>query len=168
MANTIQAIVTSTGREYLAKSFGGVSGGFSWSYGQYFKLGVLGYIDNGTFLEPVTPDPSLTDIQSSSTSGVFWYRKTFDPSDILFVAPSTIQFRCYLDLAEANGDPIEEPNTGSGIDGPKNSGYLGGEPPKFFEVGLFDLQDKMIGYGTFPMETKLDNKTLNHLVNVNF
>lgn len=167
MANIIQAIVTNTGREFLAKSFGGVSGGFSWSYGQYFKIGVLGYFDNGSFLEPVTPDPALTDIQAS-VSGVFYYSKTFQPADILFVAPSTIQFRCYLDLAEANGNPLDEPDTVFPADGPHSSGSLGGNPPMFFELGIFDLQNKLIAYGTFPGETKLDNKTLNHLVNINF
>lgn len=167
MANIIQAILTDDGREALAKSFGGVSGGFDWSYGVYFKIGTAGYVDTGMDLEPVTPDPALSDIQSG-VSGVFWYRKTFDPSDILFISPATIQFRCFLDLEESNGDISEEPDTPANQDGPKNSGSLASQAPKFFEIGVFDAQNKMVGYGTFPAETKLDTKTLNHLVNFNF
>ena len=167
MANVIQAIITNVGREALAKSFGGVSGGFDWSYGVYFKIGTAAYIDNGSDLEPVSPDPALTDIQST-TSGVFWYRKTFDGSDILFISPATIQFRCFLDLLEANGDDSLEPDTGATADGPKNSPSLSGGTPKLFELGVFDNLDRMVGYATFPGETKLDTKTLNHLVNFNF
>ena len=169
MANIIQAIVTTDGRVALAKSFGGpigVSGGYQWSYGKYFKIGTGGYHDTGTILEPVTPDPALHDIQAA-TSGIFWYKKTFQTSDFLFVAPATMQFRCFLDLTEANGDG-SEPNTGDSLDGPKQSSTLGGQPPTFFELGIFDNQDVMVAYGTFPSETKLDNKTLNHLVNINF
>lgn len=167
MANIIQALITNDGREALAKSFGGVSGGFQWSYGEYFKIGTAGYIDVGPNLEPQTPDPSLSDIQST-VSGTFYYRKTFEASDILFISPATIQFRAFLDLEEANGDDGIEPDTGANIDGPKNSPDLGGDTPTFFEIGIFDAQDQMIAYGTFPAETKLDSKTLNHLVNLNF
>jgi len=167
MANIIQAIITDDGREALAKSFGGVSGGFDWSYGNYFKIGTGAFFDTGIDLEPVTPDPSLSDIQSV-VSGIFWYRKTFEPSDILFISPATIQFRCFLDLEEANGDISEEADTLPNQDGPKNSASLGSAAPKFFEIGVFDKQDKMVGYGTFPAETKLNTKTLNHLVNFNF
>lgn len=167
MANVIQAIVTNKGREMLAKSFGGVSGGYDWSYGSYFRIGTGGYIDNGLILEPVTPDPSLTELQAT-TSGIFEYKKTIQPADILFVGPSTIQFRCFLDLLEANGNPLDEADTLAPEDGPKQSGSLGGNPPTFFELGIFDFNSNMIAYGTFPSETKLDNKTLNHLVNINF
>jgi hypothetical protein len=64
MANIIQATLTNKGREVLAKSFGGVSGGFDWSYGEYFHIGTGAYTDSGDGLEPVTPDPALTEIQA--------------------------------------------------------------------------------------------------------
>lgn len=167
MANTVQAILTNKGHEVLAKSFGGPSGSFSWSYGQFFKIGVDGYTIVGGEKQPVTPDPTLLDVQAA-TSGHFWYRKTFQSADILFIATSTIQFRAFLDLANANGNSGIEPDTGTTVDGPKNSSTLSGAAPEFFEIGIFDPQNNMVAYGTFPQEVKLNTKTLNHLVSINF
>lgn len=167
MANTIQALMTNGGREALAKSFGGPSGSFNYSYGKYFKIGTAAWQMGVYGKEPQNPNASYTDTQSG-VSGVFWYRKTFQSADILFISPFTIQFRCFLDLNDANGNAMLEPDTSSTSDGPKESASLGGNPPEFFELGLFDNNDVMVAYGTFPGETKLNTKTLNHLVNINF
>jgi len=167
MANTDQAIITDDGHNALAQSFGGPSGGFSWSYGQYFKLGVGGFIIVSGCMQPANPDPTLHDIQAS-TSGMFWYRKTFTPSDFLFIAPGGIQVRCFMDTNEGNGISGLEPDTPDDQDGPKNSITLGGNAPTYLEVGIFDLQDVMVAYGTFPGEGKLSTKTLNHLVLLTF
>lgn len=167
MAVSAQALMTNGGRQALAKSFGGPSGGFLYSYGQYFKMGTAGWQSGPSGPVPQNPQPSYTDIQSI-VSGVFWYRQTFQPADILFVSPFTIQFRCMLDASSANGNPMIEPDTPSNQDGPKLSSSLSGDAPVFFEIGLFDENDVMVGYGTFPGETKLNTKILNHLVNVNF
>lgn len=167
MANIIQAVLTNSGRQAIAKSFGGPSGGFSWSYGQYFKIGTAMHTEVSGQDQPLPPDAAYTDIQSIA-SGVFWYRKTYQAADILFVNPATMQFRCFLDLLEANGDTGVEPDTGAGVDGPKNSGTLGAQAPVFFELGIFDPQNVLVAYGTFPGETKLNTKTLNHLVSINF
>lgn len=163
MPNIVESVITNIGHQVLAQSFGGPSGSFSWSYGQYFKIGVDGYISVAGQNYPITPDPTLTDI-ISSTSGNFWYRSTFSGTNLLFISPSTIQFQCYLDLTEANGNPVNEPDTVSGADGPKNSSTLSGASPEFFEIGLFDANNNMVAYGTFPQETKTSAKTLNHLV----
>lgn len=163
MPNIVQAEITNAGHTALAKSFGGPSGGFSYSYGNYFKIGVDGYIIVSGQKYPMTPDPTLTDI-ISSTSGDFWYRSTFSGSNLLFISPSTIQFQCFLNLTMANGNPVDEPDTASNVDGPKNSSTLSGAAPEFFEVGLFDENNNMVAYGTFPQETKTNAKTLNHLV----
>jgi hypothetical protein len=167
MSNTIQAVLTNTGRAAIAKSFGGPSGSFSWSYGQYFKIGTAAHTEVSGQDQPLPPNAALTDIQSV-TSGVFYYQKTYQPADILFINPATVQFRCFLDLANANGDTGIEPDTSPGIDGPKGSASLSGNAPVFFELGIFDLQNVMVAYGTFPGETKLATKTLNHLVSINF
>jgi hypothetical protein len=167
MPNTIQAIITNIGHAVLAQSFGGPTGSFSWSYGKYFKIGVSGFVIVSGQEYPNTPDPTLTDIVSS-TSGTFWYRETFQSSNLLFIAPSTIQFQCFLGLTQANGNATNEPDTASGVDGPKNSATLLGGAPEFFEIGIFDPGNNMVAYGTFPGEVKLSNKTLNHLVSINF
>ena len=60
MANIIQATITNAGHEALAKSFGGPSGGFDWSFGDYFKIGTGGFVViGGGCKEPATPDPAL-------------------------------------------------------------------------------------------------------------
>jgi len=165
VANVISALLTNTGRAALAKSFGGPSGTFQWSYGKYFKIGTAMWTMNVSGQEePIPPSATFTDIQSV-TSGVFWYRQTFISANILFIAAATIQFQCFLDLAFANGDA---PDTGTNVDGPKNTASLSSQPPIYFELGIFDPQDVMVAYGTFPGETKLNTKTLNHLVNINF
>ncbi len=165
MALVISALLTTAGRAALAKSFGGPTGGFSWSYGQFFKIGVAAHTEVSGVDEPLPPSAAYTDIQSVA-SGVFWYRKTFQAADILFVSAATIQFKCFLDLTEANGNPLNEPDTGASVDGPKNS--VTGVTPVLYELGIFDPQNQMVAYGTFPGETKLSTKTLNHLVNINF
>lgn len=167
MALVISALLTNDGREALAKSFGGPSGGYSWSYGKYFKIGTAGHTEVSGQDHPLPPSAAYSDLQSV-VSGVFHYRKTFQASDILFINPATIQFKCFLDLTEANGDSGIEPDTGPFVDGPKESDSVSASAPVFFELGIFDAQDKMIAYGTFPGEAKLNTKTLNHLVNVNF
>lgn len=167
MANVIQALLTNAGREALAKSFGGPSGSYNWSNGNFFKIGTAMKTEVSGQDQPLPPNAAFTDIQSV-TSGVFWYRKSFIPADILFIASATIQFRCFLDLAEANGDAGIEPDTGATVNGPKNSPSLSGNAPVFFELGIFDPQSVCVAYGTFPGETKLNSKTLNHLVNINF
>jgi hypothetical protein len=167
MANVISALLTNGGRAALAKSLGGPTGTFSWSYGKVFKIGTANHTEVSGQDQPIAPSASLTGIQSA-TSGVFWYRKTYQLADILFVSLYTIQFRCFLDLAQANGVVGLEPDTGASVDGPKNSSSLSGSSPVFYEVGIFDAQDVMVAYGTFPGETKLSTKTLNHLVNINF
>lgn len=162
MANSVQALITNRGREVLAQSFGGPSGNFTWSFGKFFKIG----IDGNQSGQPITPDPTLVDLLS--TSGSYYYQKTYQSSDILFITPTTIQFRCFLDLPEGNGNPLNEPDTPPQTDGPKNSNSLNGQAPEFFEIGIFDSGSNMVGYGTFPGETKTSSKSLNHLVSIQF
>ena len=167
MANVIQSLMTIGGRAALAQSFGGPSGGFLYSYGSYFKIGTAGWQSTPQGNQPQNPNAAYTDVQSV-VSGVFYYRQTFQGTDILFVSPFTIQFRCLLDVNSANGNPMLEPDTAANMDGPKNSSSLSGNAPIFYEVGIFDENNVMVAYGTFPGETKLNTKTLNHLVNFNF
>ncbi len=164
MALVVSALLTNAGREALAKSFGGATGGFNWSAGKYFKIGVSARMEVSGQDQPLPPNAAYTDIQSVGAEG-FYYRKTFIASDILFVAPATIQFRCFLDLEDGNGT---EADTAVDADGPKATSTLAGSAPVYYELGIFDDQDVMIAYGTFPGETKLNTKTLNHLVNINF
>lgn len=177
MANVVSATMTTAGRTALAQSFGGplggpyapsvVSGSALYSYGQHFKIGTSGFQVVSSQQWPVTPDPALTDLQSVS-GGTFYYRSTFTSSDLLFISSFTMQFKCFLDLAFANGNSGIEPDVSGTTDGPRNSAWLSGGAPLFFEIGLFDNNHVMIAYGTFPGETKLNSKTLNHLVSVNF
>ena len=151
----IQGVFTDTGRAAIAQSMLGplVRPPYNETYFTYFKIGTGGYLlGPGGSKQPKTPDPSLTDIESDSVSGLFEYEKTLTASDLSLEVDGTITYaklRCFLDYTEANDD-------GSG-----NS-------PEFFEIGIFDPNNVMLIYATFPGETKNASKTLNHIIKANF
>lgn len=144
----ITGVITDKGREVFAKSFGNV-GGFPITYGDHFKIGEGGFIFNGTGNVPKTPNPALTDIEATGAPGDFYFQKDFSPADIAFIAPSMIRFRCKVLPTEANDDG-------------------NGENPKFFEIGIFDQNNNMMGYCTFDEQTKNAAKTLTTFVQLYF
>lgn len=148
MAAVVNGVMTNIGRETLAKAFGFI-GGFATSYAYYFKIGEGGFISTPGGNVPVAPDPSREDLAAEDDPALFAYRKDLTVSDISFISPSIIQLRCQLLPTEAN-------DNGSG------------ENPKFFEIGIFDLNDKMIGYATFDEQTKNVTKTLILYVQIQF
>jgi hypothetical protein len=111
-------------------------------YIKYFKIGERGYVETVNGRIPKVPDPTLTDIEANGTPGTdFFFQKEFSAADIIFISPSTIQFRCRLVAGEANDDGT-------------------GEFPKFYEIGVFDTNDIMVGYATFDEQTKNPTKIL--------
>lgn len=144
----ITGVITDKGREIFAKSFGNV-GGFPISYAKYFKIGEGGYIFNGVGNVPKTPNPALTDVEATGAPGDYFFQKDFSAADIVFIAPSTIRFRCKVLPTEANDDGL-------------------GNSPKFFEIGIFDQNDNMMGYCTFDEQTKNASKTITTFVQFYF
>lgn len=105
----------------------------------------------------VTVDPSTPMV--GSASGVvmakvpipyFIFQKAFGSGDVLWLGAGTFtcQLNTLIDFLEGNG-----PN------------QLG-NPPEFFEVGIFDDDGKMVDYGTFPGEVKTSSKILNNVLQV--
>lgn len=144
----LTGIVTSAGRAALAKSFG-KAGGFLGCHAKYFKIGMGGWQVSGGGKIPKTPDPSLTDIEATGAAGDFFFQKDFVPTDFIFIAPSTIQIRCRVEPLESNDDGA-------------------GNAPRFFEIGVFDENDVMVVYTTFPEQTKQANKILTNFVQFYF
>lgn len=148
MATFITGVITDAGRAALAKSFGQV-GGFPNSFGSYFKYGEGGYIQEVGGRVPKDPDPSLTNIEATGAPGDFFFQKSFIASDLVFIAPSSIQLRCLLETTEANDNGLAE-------------------SPRFFEIGVFDDNDNMIAYATFDEQTKNASKQLKTFVQIYF
>jgi len=149
MAAIIQAVVTDIGRETLAKSLIGPLGSFPESELSYFQVGEGGFVVTTGGKIPKAPDPARTDLEATGAAGDLIFQKSFAPSDVTFVISAKIRTESLVGLAEANDDGL-------------------GDPPEFFEIGLFDTNDNMIVYGTFPAETKTPDKTLNHIITIIF
>lgn len=158
MTSVLQGVMTDKGREVLAKSFGMV-GGYTTVAALSFGFGEGGYTISGGGRVPKTPDPALLDLEARTNPPPddFIYGHNITPADITFIPPSTIEFRCKLVPSEANDD-----------------GY--GNPPKFFELGIFDgvvdgshkPQGNMIAYTTFDEQTKSATKSLITYVQITF
>lgn len=153
----VEGVVTDVAREKWAKTFGNVapeSPGAT-DVVSYFKIAEGGWIDPGGGREPRTPDPTFNDVDVIENPGrypadsVFIFQKSFIAADLTFEATTTLRVRCFLDFAEANDDGF-------------------GNDPEFYEIGVFDGDDVLIAYFTFPLETKNVAKTLENVVRLVF
>lgn len=151
----IQGVVTDAGRIALAQSILGplVRPPYEQTFGKYFKIGEGGFVSGpGGSKSPKTPVGNETDVESESDSNLFTFQKDFTASDLTYELCDGVPyavFRVFINFGEANDDGF-------------------GNPPEFFEIGIFDEQDVMLAYTTFPGETKNGSKTLNHFVYINF
>lgn len=119
----------------------------------YFKLGEGGWEDVGGVRTPKTPNPALADLDCVENPGSYpadsryvWDSRTagtpkFRLVDLVFEAPRTAKAICLCDFTDANDDGL-------------------GNPPEFWEIGIFDEDGTMIVYGTFPKETKTSDRQL--------
>lgn len=140
-----------------------------------FKIGEGGWVDPGSGAVPRTPDdtlrresaPLIQDLdaivdptrplidQRYPADSLFTFEKDLDDTDFSFEAPSTLRITCLLDFGEANDDGF-------------------GNDPEFWEIGIFcDHPEEageqlMIGYATFPKETKNVSKQIENLVRITF
>ena len=167
MPQVISAIVTTAGRAALAKSFVGPNGGFTQSSPSYFKIGTAGHTIVNGIKTPNTPHATLTDI-TSVHAGAYYYRKDLLPTNAYLVLTHTVQVVCVLSVTDANGDEATEPNTAATLPGPKNTAALGGTLPSFYELGIYDQNDVLIAYATFPGELKSAGRGLSLVVNLYF
>jgi hypothetical protein len=149
MATLIQAVVTDKGREVIAKKMLGSMIGYGQPILSYFQIGEGGFAETISGRVPKDPDPSRTALEATGDPGNYIFQKSFSPLDVGFSGPYSINLTAFVGLGEANDDGL-------------------GEPPRFFEMGLFDDENNMIVYMTFPEETKTADKTLNHVITITF
>ncbi len=107
----------------------------------YFKVGEGGWIDPGSGAVPRDPDSALTDLDviinpgSYPAEGDATFQKSFIGGDITKDSDTTLSCKCLLDTTEFNDD-----------------GY--GNFPELWEIGVFNTDNVMIGYGTYPIFIK--------------
>lgn len=149
MATFITGVVTNKGREVFAKAFGNIAP-YPQTRAYKFRIGMGGWELNALLAKiPKTPNPSLVNVEATNVPGDIYIEKLLVPGDFLFIAPSIMQVRCRLEPLEANDDGL-------------------GEPPAFFEIGIFDDNNNMLVYSTFFEQTKTPTKILTSFVQVYF
>jgi hypothetical protein len=137
---TIIGVITDGVREGWSKYHATAATGFSDKiFGGTFKIGEGGWVDVPPKV-PKSPDPSLTDLDCVINPGSYPVdsRYVFGPKafhSITWVSPSVIRLECLLDFTEANDDGF-------------------GNPPEFWELGVYDSAGNMVAYFTFPVEIK--------------
>ena len=150
MAQAVEAIVTDKFREKLAKIY---AGDLSFSLPAEFKIGEGGWTDPGSGKEPVPPDPTLLALTAGTGSYVspsdFIFTKALTGADLTFTAPARLEIVCSVTSGEANDDG-------------------NGNPPEFFELGIFDGAGDMLVYSTFPIEIKTVSRSLEHTIFIDF
>lgn len=138
---TIVGVITDAGREKWSKYMAGV-GGIHDIAGGGFKIGEGGWVDVPPKV-PKSPDPTLTDLDCIENAGsypvdsryVFPVAGTKAFKSVLWVSPSIIRLECELDFGDANDDGF-------------------GNPPEFWELGIYDSNGVMVAYFTFPVDIK--------------
>jgi hypothetical protein len=153
----------------------------------YFKVGEGGWIDPGSGKVPRTPDsalrrfapdPLIQDIDaivdatrgsprydgnpSNPTYSRGSFQKTLAPSDLTWETLSILRVSCLLDFGDFNEDYPAS-----------------GRNPEIWEIGIFAQHPEivtpapagqllMVGYGTFPMQTKNAGIQIENIVRLIF
>lgn len=115
---------------------------------------VLGVTDNLTltlsapFAGVTSPGPEAA---SRADEPFLVFKKTFTGADVLFEGVGTARtiINTLVDFTEANADQLAN-------------------PPEFFEIAVFDNNNVMLCYGTFPEEIKTPAKTLSNVLKYQF
>lgn len=83
-----------------------------------------------------------------ATGAEFYFCKLIAPA-FVSVSGSDLIVQCRVEAPEANDDGL-------------------GQPPHFYELGIFDLDDDMIAYMTFEEEVKTPTVAIQHNVTITF
>lgn len=153
MANLVQVVMQDAFRTRLMNIYQVYAGGSSiWSGLSYFRIGEGGWTNTPQGRQPVDPDKTLTNITAPSfpaPDSNYFFQKSFIAADLVAIPPQQLRVRCFVDVGEANLDNA-------------------GNPPSFFEIGIFDANNTMVAYSTFPMEVKTADKSLEHFLFLDF
>lgn len=151
MSGIIEGIFTDEGKVQIRNSIAGSLIGAPHTRIVKFKIGEGGFVTTAGGRLPNDPlsREGENDIEANITNGLYFFEKAFTPTDISINPDGSIRFDVVVEYAEAN-------DNGTGDD------------PTFFEIGLFDQDDNMIVYATFPEETKNLSKRLIHHTDLYF
>ena len=146
MANSISAVITTKGREYIARSLLDVNDAeyypLVWSK---FQIGTGGYEEDPVtgVRSPKAPNPTKTVLEDISP-----FEKGLIDANISFILPSSVQIECLVGTTEGNTPPNRV----------------------FWEIGIFANDqvggggnDHLIVYGTFPAQPKTNATALLHV-----
>lgn len=166
----IPALVTPQARDEWPKMFGGI---VDFKKIAKFRIGEGGWIYNPlpAAREPRIPDQTLTNldiIQDPSRlpinkrydvgENLGYFEKNLIITDFSF-EPRTLKVSCFLLNTEYNAK-----NAGTliyDVGGPYTS-------PELWEIGLFDENNLMVAYGTFPKQIKTGANFLENVVRITF
>lgn len=148
MAQVVSAVVTNAWRTKLAQIY---QGGATFSLPATFKIGEGGWTNPGGGKEPIPPSVVLTALTATGypSGSQYIFTKALTGGDLTFTSPTRLEINCLVSSSEANDDG-------------------GGNPPEFFELGIFDGAGTMLAYSTFPIEIKTSSKALQHVIFVDF
>lgn len=160
----------------LASEGAVLSGQCNFSFGSATVTGVgtafLAEVSPGDFIKPAGTDiwgevlavPGNTTITLTAVFGGitallaegrvaeepwFTFRKAILAAEVVWIAPNVARITASVLAGEANDDGL-------------------GNPPDFFELGLFDANDVMVVYMTMPLETKVPGVVLGHIIDITF
>jgi hypothetical protein len=149
VASVLQGVVTTVGRNKLAKAFGQIGTGI-FCIAHHFKYGEGGYVVGSSPKVPKTP----TESSVFESDDIIYYASDIKPlvaADFTFIeALSTIEIRCRL------------------TPGDENMSSITNSTPKFMELGLFDADGDLIVYTTFDEQTKTSSKSLTTYLQIVF
>lgn len=162
---SLPAILTTVGAEKYAKYPAGLIPHVLFTH---FRLGEGGWIATSAGRAPRTPIRDLTSLDIIEDVGrpagsrfydvgenLGYFEKVFVPGDFSYVFPGILKISSVILTTEYNFK-----NVGTliyDVGGPYTS-------PEIWEIGLFDADDDMIIYGTFPRELKDATKQIENLV----
>lgn len=116
----------------------------------YFKIGEGGWMMQGINKVPRTPDETLTDLDCIVNPGLypvpsrFTFQKNISTLSIEVLGGGEVNITCSVNTGEANDD-----------------GY--GNPPEFWEIGIFTADNVLLAYRTFNKQTKYPDRSLRHV-----
>lgn len=157
MADKVRGLITNDGRRLMAEQMGRKSDTIGIDT---FRVGEGGFTTVSGNKEPKDPDPTRSTLESQNDSNLFTFQDSIPSGDIIVTEDSNV-------ISEAStGAPVLQvtvlvEDTEANDDG-------SGNHPEFFEVGLFDDNDIMVFYGTYPGETKTSSTTLEKIANMKF
>ena len=167
----VNAVVTDKAREEWPKQFGGL---VPFQAISYFRVSEGGWENPGAGRQRRIPDKSFLNMdlvldparpiisrRYFGFESFGYFQKALTPGDFVYEGPTTLKVRCLLDFNDYNT------KNAVGTTLIYNVGGLG-VSPEVWELGLFDANNSMVAYGTFPKEIKNVSKQIENSVRIVF